>query len=223
MSLTLRSHAFETAALNQDDRREMFALMHEQYRCERAPFEADLKDKDWVLLLRSEGRLQGFSTLKLIPLEHNQAVFFSGDTVVRQEMRHTPQLAQAWAATVFEQAARFEKAWWFLICSGFRTYRFLPVFFRSYYPNPHQKTPPETQQLLDRLAHRLYPGRYHRGVIKLANPTPLRQEHLSQGRRRDPHVAFFLARNPGYHQGDELACITEVSPANLTPAGRRML
>ncbi len=43
------------------------------------------------------------------------------------------------------------------------------------------------------------------------------------GREDDPHIAFFLAQNPGHHQGDELVCLTELSPENLTAAGLRMM
>ena len=29
----------------------------------------------------------------------------------------------------------------------------------------------------------------------------------------DPHVAFFLERNPGFVQGDELVCLTKIDEA----------
>ena len=32
----------------------------------------------------------------------------------------------------------------------------------------------------------------------------------------------FAALNPGHVRGDELACVTELTPQNLTSAGRRM-
>jgi hypothetical protein len=35
-------------------------------------------------------------------------------------------------------------------------------------------------------------------------------------------VGFFLARNPGWREGDELVCLTEIAEGNLTPAGRRL-
>ena len=38
----------------------------------------------------------------------------------------------------------------------------------------------------------------------------------------DPHIAFFLDRNPGFVRGDELVCLTRIDDRNLTPAGRRM-
>jgi hypothetical protein len=42
-------------------------------------------------------------------------------------------------------------------------------------------------------------------------------------RTADAHVRFFLARNPGFAAGDELARLTRIHDANLTPAGQRML
>ena len=38
-----------------------------------------------------------------------------------------------------------------------------------------------------------------------------------------PHIAFFLATNPGHVRGDELVCLTELCDENLTRAGRRMI
>jgi hypothetical protein len=35
-------------------------------------------------------------------------------------------------------------------------------------------------------------------------------------------VQFFLSRNPGYAQGEELACLCELGPANLRPLARRI-
>src|SRR5690349_23459155 len=45
----------------------------------------------------------------------------------------------------------------------------------------------------------------------------------SPQRLKDPHVSFFINANPGHVGGDELACLAELSRANLTPAGRRMV
>ena len=42
-------------------------------------------------------------------------------------------------------------------------------------------------------------------------------------RLRDPHVAFFLARNPGFAEGDELACLTRIAVPNFGPAIHRLL
>jgi hypothetical protein len=46
---------------------------------------------------------------------------------------------------------------------------------------------------------------------------------VPSGRERNPHTEFFLSKNPGYVNGDELVCLTELCPENLTAAGRRMM
>jgi hypothetical protein len=46
---------------------------------------------------------------------------------------------------------------------------------------------------------------------------------VPDGRADNPHVRFFLERNPGHASGDELVCLTELSDANLTAAGVRMV
>src|SRR3546814_17883638 len=40
--------------------------------------------------------------------------------------------------------------------------------------------------------------------------------------RRRPDVLFFLQRNPGYDQGDELVCLTELSLENQNPLAARI-
>jgi hypothetical protein len=45
---------------------------------------------------------------------------------------------------------------------------------------------------------------------------------VDAARLQDPHVAFFVQRNPRHAEGDELACLTRVHPDNFTAAGQRM-
>jgi hypothetical protein len=46
--------------------------------------------------------------------------------------------------------------------------------------------------------------------------------NVPAARLDDPYVAFFTERNTGHAEGDELVCVTELAPENLTAAGRRM-
>jgi hypothetical protein len=63
------------------------------------------------------------------------------------------------------------------------------------------------------------------GIVRFPRPQRLRGPLaiVPHGRDQNPHVAFFLARNPGHERGDELTCLTEISDSNLTAAGRRMI
>jgi hypothetical protein len=114
-----------------------------------------------------------------------------------------------------------------LICSGYKTFRFLPVFFRDFYPNPEADTPHEIQHILDALGRAKFGDRYDAasGIVRLPRPMPLRDgiADVTGQRLRDPMVAFFAGRNPGHGNGDELACVTELTRSNLTRAGERML
>jgi hypothetical protein len=114
-----------------------------------------------------------------------------------------------------------------LLSSGFRTYRFLPVFWRKFWPQAGAPTPEEMRALRDELAGRRFGAAYHAGagVVRFGAPQRLRGElaEVPDGRTKDAHVAYFLAANPGHADGDELVCLTELSDENLTAAGRRVV
>jgi hypothetical protein len=80
---------------------------------------------------------------------------------------------------------------------------------------------------LDTLAWLKFPSEYdaEHGLIRLAQAAPLRPgvAEITERRLKNPHIAFFAKANPGCVYGDELACLVELTQANLTPAGRRML
>ena len=227
------------ACVSSGDRDEMYRLLC-RYFCgtDRGRFEADLQEKEAVILLRDaeSGQLQGFTTFMRIAasIDRQEIVaFFSGDTIVDREYWGETLLSRTWSQTVFAEAERIGaqrpgvKAYWFLICSGYRTWRFLPVFFREFYPNPDESTPPHMQRVLDTLATTKFGNQYvaATGVVRLRGATPLRRgvADVTSERLRDPHVAFFTRMNPGHTRGDELACITEISRHNLTRAGQRMV
>ena len=46
--------------------------------------------------------------------------------------------------------------------------------------------------------------------------------HIEETDNRRDDVSFFLRRNPGYGDGDELVCLTELCPENLKPIARRL-
>lgn len=221
-------------------RQQMFALMQQYYvDVEWAGFSRDLDEKEWVVLVgeQATGQIKGFSTLMQYATQmHDQmvAVLFSGDTILdRAYWWGDLTLQRLWAQHAFDRAAAIADArpgmpvYWFLICSGYKTYRILPVCFRVFYPTYDQPTPPPLQELLDRVAAAKFGPRYdrERGIVHLDYATPLRAgvADITPQRQRDPHVAFFMHANPGHTSGDELACLTALTVDNLTAAGRRVL
>lgn len=196
-------------------------------------FQRDLSSKNWVILLRDgeSGALEGFSTLALYETEFEGkplSVVYSGDTIIRPAYWGTPELPRSWIRTVIEKSADLpQPLYWLLISSGYKTYRFLTVFYKEFYPCYNRTTPPEMQALMDQLAAQRFGAEYHPelGVVRfMKGATPLKDgvAEVTEERLHDPHVAFYVARNPGHLQGDELVCITRVHPDNFTAAGKRV-
>ena len=210
---------------------QLFAEHYEQATPET--FRRDLVEKDHVVLLRDEasGTLQGFSTLATYVAEvdgQQVGVVYSGDTIIRPAFWGTPALPSVWIQHVLQLAATMpQPVYWLLISSGYKSYRFLPVFYREFYPRYDCPTPRHAQRVMDTLAAQRFGKQYDppTGIVRFAGGgTPLRSgvAEVSDERQRNPHVRFFLERNPGHAQGDELVCLTQIAWENLTSAGQRM-
>jgi hypothetical protein len=219
------------------ERDEMFGLMFRHFsNLDRATFDADLDEKQWAIEIVDprSGRLYGFSTQTLLKLEFEGRpilAVFSGDTIVEPDHWGQNALAQVWTQFVLSliDANPCTELYWFLITNSFRTYRYLPVFFREFYPSYDRTTPVGATRLIDALAGSRYPTAYdrQRGIVHghlwngcwpgsaIAAVTP--------ARKRDPHIDFFAQRNAGYVRGDELCCITRLTEENITPAARRIV
>jgi hypothetical protein len=217
--------------LTDSEREALFALLSAHFlgvTPER--FAADLAEKDWILLLEEDGWVRGFSTLGIQettgPDGELVTVVYSGDTIVERGAWATAALPKSWIAAVRALRERHPRGrlLWLLLTSGFRTYRFLPVFWRDFWPRPGAPTPTDFQALLDHLARERFGSLYQEGIVRFPQPQVLREglDEVPEGRLADLHIAFFLERNPGWVRGDELVCLAELSEGNLTPAGRRM-
>lgn len=218
--------------LSAKTRRAMFGVFARQFEGVRfEDFLADLDSKNWVLLMEDDaGAVKGFTTLLHYPTVHRGRriqVVYSGDTVVDPSAAGTSVLWRSWLGAVNQlRGSDAAPLYWLLIVSGFRTYRFMPLFWKRFHPRHDAPTPPELRELVDRLASERFGERYDpaTGVVRLAVPQVLREElrEIPANRRQDADVAFFARADPGHVRGDELVCLTEIARDNLTPAGLRM-
>ena len=220
------------AALSGDEVADMYRLFTTHFeRVSEQRFRADLERKDWVIRVRDHETLLGFTSLALLRAQaggRELSVLYSGDTIMKPEARSTTQLARTWIDSVRrigEQHAVAEM-YWLLLVSGFRTYRLLPVFWREFYPNCMQPTPPQVRSTVAALAGTLFGADFdaRAGVVRFDSPQPLRPElsRIPESRLADPHVRFFASANPGHVDGDELVCWARLTRDNLTAAGARM-
>lgn len=218
------------------ERDEMFALMQSYYEgIERETFEADLDEKDWVIRILDQdtNQCKGFSTQMLLSVEiagRTIQALFSGDTIVDSDVRGERSLLQVsgWFVRSLMTTYPGEELYWFLISKGYKTYRFLPLFFHEFYPRYDAATPARYADVINALARSKFPLAYdgERGIVK-AGPCGCRLRtgiaDITPDRIRDPHVRFFAERNPRHALGDELCCIAPLTPGNLTPVAHRAM
>jgi hypothetical protein len=219
--------------LSRSDRDEMFHLLSAHFDGVNAvQFIRDLDEKHWVLRVRRGDELVGFSTVQAYQTrwaERGINVINSGDTIMAPKAWNSTALARGWIGMVKRIIRSMPEGpvYWLLLSAGFRTYRFLPVFWRRFWPHHADEMPAEILALRDRLAKERYGRQFdpQTGVVRFKNPQRLKPvlAEVAEGRKCDPHVAFFLQSNPGWRQGDELVCLTELGDANLTKAGVRVV
>lgn len=231
----LCGEAIDVTAVGPELSDRLYALYAEHYDgADPHRFQEDLAEKQWVILLRVEatGEVVGFSTQRVMDVEvDGQPVraLFSGDTIIHPDYWGSQALVRAWCrfAGRLKAECRDRPLYWFLISKGYRTYLYLPLFFHAFYPRHDSPTPPFEARLIETLAMTRYPGQFDpaTGLIEHREGHDRLKEDLDSTprRQRNPHVAFFVARNPRYGEGVELACVAEIAPENMRATARREL
>ncbi|SRR5207247_1668871 len=232
----LRSETLDIGDVSAADRRAMYEIFARHYDCVTwEHFVADLEEKNAVILLRAApgGRICGFSTQRLFrccTAGVDVRVIFSGDTVVDRSFWGEQELGKAWCR--FVSGVFYDDPdvplYWLLISKGYRTYLYLPLFFNEFWPRVDRPTPRAVQRILDAAAGARFPSDYNSTTGLVVFPTSLGQLKpelavIPERRRANPHVQFFLQKNPGFAGGNELVCLAEISPQNLKRFAARII
>ncbi|MGE4349914.1 MAG: hypothetical protein AB7D28_09115 [Candidatus Berkiella sp.] len=212
----------------------MYRLFSNYYECiDLAGFKQDLSKKNYVLTVYNENRqIVGFSTIWHYQTTYQNKklqVIFSGDTIMANAYWGNSALAFNWIkfAGTLKALHPTLPLYWFIIVKGHRTYRYLPVFSKVFYPHYQQATPIWEQGLMNKLATELFGESYDplKGIIHFSQS----QGHLKQNWATipinllsRPEVQFFKQKNPKYDQGDELVCLCHLAEENLKPLSRRL-
>jgi hypothetical protein len=209
------------------------ALLYLEYYdgTSRELFRHDLTNKDEVLLVFFGSELIGFTTLKVYGVDWRDCpirVVYSGDTIVSAAHWGQQKLAFSWISRMGEIKCRAPRVplYWFLLVKGHRTFKYLSVFGKSFFPHWAMDRS-DLKPLADRLATDMFGAAYSaesgivrfaesRGHLKreFAHPTP--EELAKLG------TQYFLGRNPGYLCGDELVCVCELELSNMKPLAARI-
>jgi hypothetical protein len=214
---------------------EAFVLFEAAYAgADRQRFERDLAEKQLIILLRDrETRaLKGFSTVLIQKLAspRDATVVFSGDTVVHRDYWGQKQLQSAFARILLREKLRapHRPLYWFLISKGYRTYMLLANAFPCAVPRHDVPDDPTLRRTLDTLATTRFGDEYDAAtsIIRFRSAhervrdglAPITQRHLE-----NRHVRFFVARNPGHVNGDELACLADVRLVDIARIALRLV
>lgn len=232
--MKLRGRLVSVGEVTREQRDAMFALMRQHYEnVRRDTFDRDLREKRWVIqLLGAAGELCGFSTQTLLEARvegRPVTALYSGDTIIARQHWGDSALTHVWgrlALSLMDTVGG--ELYWFLISKGYKTYRFLPIFFHEFYPRHDRAATPGAQAVLDALARGRFGAAYDAaaGVVR-GGPGKDRLRpgvaDLTPERLRDPHVAYFARRNPGHASGDELCCLAPLTRGNFTAAAWRVI
>ncbi len=228
----IEAHIVRISDLASGTVEQMFSLFANYYdACSEAGFRADLDDKDYVILLEDGNNIQGFSTAahyKYMGATGSVRILFSGDTIIARQYWGEQGLSRSFAKLAGWLKANHpeEPLYWFLISKGHRTYRYLPLFAHIFYPHPQNCHTDGLAALACDLAIQRFGDAYdtHDGVIRFVESRgQLKGEWatIDESALSRPELQFFLSKNPGFTEGHELVCLTELIPANLRSVVRR--
>jgi hypothetical protein len=211
----------------------MYRMLNAYYgNTTRENFERDLSSKTFVICLFEpvHNNLVGFSTLK--EFYHSvdgkeYMILYSGDTIIEKEYWGSQALVMGFGEHMISMIRRFpdHEIFWFLISKGIRTYKYLPVFFREYYPHPRVATPQKHQAIMDSVARKLFADDYKqdRGIIAMENGQYLKGEFIPQPNLENEVEAFYYKKNPGHAKGEELVCLAALRADNVCDHIKRVL
>ncbi len=232
--MKVSSQVIEVKDLTFRQERGMLQLMRRHFcGVRKESFARDLHEKRWAVVIAGvDGAVRGFTTLTTMEADvcgRKVKAFYSGDTIVDRRHWSIFSIERAWTPFVFRIVlAEPECRWfWFFVSKGYRTFRYLPVHFKRYWPAPGRRKHCFESRLLDALAEARFGNSYDpcTGVVGCGGGYRLRDGvgdiGESEMKRRD--VRFFIEKNPEWRSGAQLACLAELSLDNLRPPVLKLL
>ncbi|PJZ43833.1 hypothetical protein [Leptospira brenneri] len=206
--------------------RQMFLLMEKNYiGVETDTFYNDLYTKTKIFLFSKDKTIHGFTSLKLDSIEWKKKkiqVSYSGDTVLAKEFRGSLSIPIHWGRYMLRISQDQTPLYWLLTSKGFRTYRYLSVFFKDFIPNPNTNNT-ELKELREYIAIQTFGSDYHsdKGILRRSRNLQTIRDVASDknyiAKTKDSYIKFFGEHNPNYHQGDEMVCLAKFDKSNIIP------
>ena len=210
----------------------MFDLMQENYiGVNFETFREDLYAKSEIFLFFGEGKIQGFTGLQFLKLNVENSellIAYSGDTVLDKTYRGSLSIPVNWGRYMLGLSKSHSKLYWLLTSKGFRTYRYLSVFFKEFIPMPEPSNYSLTM-LRENIAIHLFGSSYdsRKGIlVRDNNVQTIKDIEIDKNAIKssnDPFINFFEQSNPNFELGHELVCLAHFHSSNISPYILRIL
>jgi len=203
--MELKGDIVKINEISQSEIEEMYILMTEFYNnVDKDVFLKDFKEKDYCINFENE-EIYGV---------------FSGDTIIDKENWGNLTLFKVFANFFFPFGEKYKNFYWFLIVKGYKTYKFLPTFYKEFYPNYKLETPEKFKNIMDLFGEIKYSDEYNKesGVIEykgIKDSLKKGVADITEKELKDKNIQFFLESNPNYEKGNDLVCITSLKIENL--------
>ena len=216
------------AEITDREKQQMLSLMKRYYHnVDYRQFFIDLNSKNWVIMLLRGDHICGFSTQVLNPVSIEMPhvnILFSGDTIVKESERNSMALPIAWGHMMLDILHEHpdQDLYWILTSKGYKTYRFLPTFFKEYYPRPDTVPPLLFRNIICDFAQKKYGNQFdpETWVVHACESDQRLREgaaNITEARRKNKDISFFEKQNPGHASGNELVCVVRFDEKNLKP------
>lgn len=226
--MTMTAETLHPDRITGRERLRFLDLMRTYYEnVDKTQFEKDLSEKKSVIVLKKEGDICGFSTQvhEMHSVDGRRVnVLFSGDTIIHEKHRNSMALPVALGKLML--SLRHDSPdiplYWLLTSKGYKTYRYLPIFFKDYFPMQGRGLSSFEKKVIQAIAAFRFDGRLDMNRwILVADDACQRLRRgvadITEGRRGIPEIAYFEKMNPGHKAGDELICLARFHEDNLNP------
>mgnify|MGYP000093569878 CR=1 FL=1 len=175
-----------------------------------------LKKRQRIALYKYKGDIVGIAALDIVAEEFEGkkvCSIYTGNTWIRQDWRNK-NLIQALSFVAMIQAKikyPFHSLFWFFGSNNYMSYRLLYNNFDKYWPNIEKETPEWEMNYMRHLGMFYFDSTLDAETLvwsqKSARSFKDEDTKLTNKQKNDPHIDFYVKRNPGYVHGDRLMCM----------------
>ncbi|AKI99276.1 hypothetical protein ATI61_106651 [Archangium gephyra] len=222
---SVRMQLIPTASLTDATRSELWDFTSRFVETDRQDWGRKLGAHAEVILFRERGSggLVGMAAVDFQEVSHEGRrvhIILTSSVLLDERYRGQNLLQRAGLVCFLRTRLRHPLApiYWFFVTFSYKSYLLLAFNFAEFWPRPDQAMPHWEQGLMDTLARQWYGDAWDstQGVVHHQAGKKLRAgvASISEPDLTQPHIRFFNARNPLYHEGELLVCMAPLTWRN---------